>query len=233
MHRGGLLLFLLLGLIGLTLAVLLLLPEDALIIGVEKDDFGNLAYLAMIALMIAASFRLRGTSVSKQARDIAIWLVLGLVLVAGYTLKDDLFPLWQRVKSALVPGLPVNLPDKRVHVARSRTGEFAIKASVNGTAVGFIFDTGASSVVLTYDDARKSGFQPERLTFGIPVRTANGQTAAAPITIGRIAVGSIVRENVPGLVANRDDLHASLLGMSFMRELQGFSVDGDTLELRD
>ena len=142
-------------------------------------------------------------------------------------------PIWQRITASLNPGQPVSFADNRVQIARGKTGDFIVKASVNNQDIDFLFDTGANAVVLTYDDAIRSGFTPERLTFSVRVDTANGQTTAAPIRIGKIQIGSIVRENIRGLIANKQDLKSSLLGMTFMNELSGFSVSGDTLVFKD
>jgi len=87
--------------------------------------------------------------------------------------------------------------------------------------------------VLTYDDAIEAGFSPEKLSFGITVSTANGTTQTAPIRIGVLQVGSIRRENVRGLIAQKGDLRTSLLGMTFMDTLSSFQVSGDTLEFKN
>lgn len=217
----------------LTLVILLVLPNGSTVFGLKDQQFANLSYLAILGLLIASGFTLRGLKFSKVLRDIGIWLLAGLLLIAGYTFKDDLKPVWQRITASLNPGQPVILDDNRVQIARGKSGDFIVKAMVNAQDIDFLFDTGANAVVLTYDDAIRAGFTPDRLNFSVSVDTANGQTTAAPIRIGSIQIGSIVRKNVRGLIANKQDLKSSLLGMTFMNELTGFSVAGDTLELRD
>jgi aspartyl protease family protein len=48
-----------------------------------------------------------------------------------------------------------------------------------------------------------------------------------------VAVGDIVRKNMPLLVAEDGRLGQSLLGMNFIGTLSGFDVRGDRLVLRD
>ena len=64
-----------------------------------------------------------------------------------------------------------------------------------------VLDTGASSVVLTHDAAVAAGLPVEMIHYTVSVDTANGRAQAAPVTLDRIAVGSIVERQVPALIA--------------------------------
>ncbi|MCP6757001.1 TIGR02281 family clan AA aspartic protease, partial [Klebsiella pneumoniae] len=76
-------------------------------------------------------------------------------------------------------------------------------------------------------DAERAGFDTQALVFNIPVSTANGTTNAARVVADDIAVGDIVRRNVPLLVVPSGQLGQSLLGMNFIGTLSGFDVRGD------
>jgi aspartyl protease family protein len=95
-----------------------------------------------------------------------------------------------------------------------------------------VLDTGASSVVLTRDDAKAAGLPLEVLAYTANIDTANGRTRAAPVTLDRIAVGGLVERSVEALVAQPGQLKTSLLGMSFLNRLQSWEVRGDRLLLR-
>ena len=95
-----------------------------------------------------------------------------------------------------------------------------------------IFDTGASSVVLTHAAAKAAGLPLEVLNYSVNVDTANGRTRAAPVTLATIAVGGIVEREVSALIAQPGQLRVSLLGMSFLNRLAGWEVRGDRLVLR-
>jgi aspartyl protease family protein len=116
-----------------------------------------------------------------------------------------------------------------VVVNRRLSGEFAIAGRVNGARVTFLFDTGASAVVLTAEDARRAGVETSRLIFDVPVATANGGAMAAEARLDRISVGPVVMRNVPALVARRGTLDESLLGMSFLERLKSYTVERDRL----
>ena len=70
------------------------------------------------------------------------------------------------------------------------------------------------------------------LQYTANVDTANGRTRAAPVTLDRITVGSIVERSVPALIAQPGALRTNLLGMSFLNRLESWEVRGDKLLLR-
>src|SRR6202012_2189259 len=93
-------------------------------------------------------------------------------------------------------------------------------------------DTGASSVVLTRDDAKKAGLPLEVLNYSVNIDTANGRARAAPVTLDRIAIGGLEERAIEALVAQPGQLKMSLLGMSFLNRLQSWQVSEDRLTLQ-
>lgn len=231
--RGNLILPLILAAIGTLLIILVFFPGASQSVGLEDDQLGRMGYLAAVLMLLASGLSLRDFKARQFLRDAGIWLLLGLVLVVGYSFKDQLSPLFSQTVASLSPGTPAETGNGRVVIKRNQSNDFVVKSNVNNVAIDFIFDTGASAVVLTYNDAIKAGFSPEKLSFGITVSTANGTTQTAPISIGVLQVGSISRENVHGLIAQQGDLRTSLLGMTFMDTLTSFQVTGDTLEFKN
>ncbi len=117
-------------------------------------------------------------------------------------------------------------------MARTGAGDFAIAAEINGARVHMVLDTGASSVVLTQDDAKTAGLPLDLLDYSVSIDTANGRTRAAPVTLDRIAIGSLEEKSVDALVVQPGQLKTSLLGMSFLNRLQSWQVNGDRLVLK-
>ena len=73
----------------------------------------------------------------------------------------------------------------------SADGHFYANATVDGVAVRFLVDTGASSITLSAADARRVGFDPEALDYFLPVTTASGAALAARVTLDEVRLGSI------------------------------------------
>ena len=85
-------------------------------------------------------------------------------------------------------------PAPAVQIARGKAGEFALHAKINGVKAPMVIDTGATSVVLTWETAKAIGLPIEMLEYNVDVETAGGHTKAARLTLDRLAVGRPRRE---------------------------------------
>jgi aspartyl protease family protein len=123
-------------------------------------------------------------------------------------------------------------PTRAVLIARGRSGEFALRAKINGVVAPMVVDTGATSVVLTYETAQAAGLPLELLEYDVNLETAGGHTRAARLTLDRLAIGKLVERSVPALVVPQGQMKTNLLGMSFLDRLESFEVHADRLMLR-
>lgn len=110
-------------------------------------------------------------------------------------------------------------------------GHYWADADVDGTHVKFMVDTGASTVALTYRDAQRIGLDPDALDYAWRVGTAGGDVMGASVLLERIRIGQVEVENVEAMVL-RDGLRQSLLGMTFLGELESYEFRRRNLILR-
>src|SRR5215212_1820527 len=226
------LLWVLLLLLGIGALVLVLRHDQGTIAGLETGDFASLVYkIALLIFIGGAVLALLRERIAEAFQAAAFWVVIGLLLAVGYTYRHDLRDIGERVLAELLPGRAVSRGGV-VEIARGNRGEFQVTAQINGARVATVYDTGASAVVLTQEAAKAAGLPLDFLNYSVPVETANGRARAAPVTLDRIAIGSIVERNVPALIAQPGQLRTSLLGMSFLNRLQSSEVRGDRLVLR-
>ncbi len=122
-------------------------------------------------------------------------------------------------------------PDHAVQIPRRQGGEFALHAKINGVSAPMVIDTGATSVVLTWETAKAIGLPLDMLEYNVDVETAGGHTKAARLTLDRLAVGKLVERSVPALVVPRGQMKTNLLGMSFLDRLESWGVQADKLKL--
>jgi aspartyl protease family protein len=198
----------------------------------SSPDFSLLAYkIALLAFVAGTMLTLYRERFTQAIRAVTLWVLFGLILVAAYSYRFELHAIGERMLADLLPGHTVS-HGRTVAVARTNGGDFAITAEINGARVAMVLDTGASSVVLTRDDAKAAGLPLEVLQYTVNIDTANGRTRAAPVTLDRIAIGSLTERSVDALVAQPGQLKTSLLGMSFLNRLRSWEVSGDRLLLR-
>jgi aspartyl protease family protein len=195
------------------------------------SDFASLAYtIALLVLAAGVIFTLYRVF-AQAIRVVILWVLFGVLLAAAYSYRSELRETGDWLLAKLVSGHVVSR-GRTVTLGRTGAGDFAIRAEINGARVAMVFDTGASSIVLTHDDAKAAGLPLELLDYTVDIDTANGRARAAKVTLDRIAIGSLVERSVDALVAQPGQLQTSLLGMSFLNRLQKWEVSGDRLFLR-
>lgn len=118
-----------------------------------------------------------------------------------------------------------------VRVRADPQGHFIVNAAINGRPITLVADTGATLVVLSFEDAERLGLSPRSLDFTGLAQTANGVSRIAPVTLDRVRVDRITLYGIQAAVAERGALPGNLLGMSFLGKLSRFEMKGDELVL--
>ena len=166
-----------------------------------------------------------------MSRALLVLVILLATAVAVVAYNDPIrFVL---AKSAVSDMLrPRTAPIRAVQVSRSQGGEFALQMKINGVSAPMVIDTGATSVVLTWETAKAAGLPLELLEYDVDLETAGGHTRAARLTLDRLSVGKLVERSVPALVVPHGQMKTNLLGMSFLNRLESWEVRADSLMLR-
>ncbi len=238
---------------GLTL---LFRDQAQVLSGLDDSQFSRgliaATLLAFIGLSVLAGYRGR---LAILARHTGIWALMVTCLAGGYFYKNEVAEIAHRVTSELLPpadqqqtidtrpttdgkagdgkaGDGKTTEGKTVRIRRRADGHFVARAKVGAGTVSALVDTGASTVVLSASDAKAIGLAIDRLSYTVPVQTANGIAYAAAVRLNQVSIGSIVLDGVDALVARPGALKESLLGISFLRRLRSYEFSGDFLMLR-
>jgi len=196
----------------------------------------NVAFIirlfAILAFVSSGLLFARRIKLGEFARNLAIWLAVAAVLLLGFAYQDQIRDAAARVRAELVPGYAASggAPGVLV-VTRSRDGHFHVIGKANGTRIEFLVDTGASDIVLSPADARRLGIDVASLDFTRRYATANGSVWGAPYRLASLTIGDIRLSDVPVSI-NRADMAKSLLGMSFLKSVDSFEIQGRKLYLR-
>ena len=197
-----------------------------------EQDRVRLVYLLLLLVLVSSSIlagrRLRLRGVAKAA---ALWVVIVAVVALGLTYRLELGAIGERVASEFLPHRGTVLGEDEVRFPVGADGHFRIEALIDGTRIRFLVDTGASDIVLSPDDARRIGFDPDTLRFTGVAETANGRVRTAAVRLGSIEIGPIRFDDLPASV-NEAAMRGSLLGMSFLERLRSFEIRDGALILR-
>ena len=190
----------------------------------DSEQFPRLVYLLLLLTAVGGWFIAENrTAIGKSLRMFLAWGLIFLGVVAVYGLWDD-------IRRDIVPRQSVISDGSSIHVPRGRGGHFFLQVDVNGTPVDFIVDTGATEVVLSLEDARRAGFDPDNLAFLGTARTANGPVKTAFATADVMSLGPVRFERVR-VAVNSGDMDDSLLGMSFLSRFERLEISDEGLIL--
>ncbi len=124
-----------------------------------------------------------------------------------------------------------NTGGRRVSIERDDAGHFVGDFKFNGRKIEGLVDTGATAVAINLSTARRIGVSVSASDMTQIVRTANGETRAAIVTIDRLDIGRISVNNVQAIVLEDSALGGVLIGMSFLNRLNKYQVDGNAMLL--
>lgn len=190
----------------------------------DSFDTGRLIYLILLGLMVAGWFFAQGrASWNKTLQHAAVWLFIFLGAIAA-------FGLWGDISQTVKPRQAVFAVENRIVVPRSPNGHYYIDTTVNGAAVRFVLDTGASALVLTQDDARRAGLEPSKLDYFSRAMTANGEVRTAPVRLESLTLGSVTDTNIAAVV-NGGEMSESLMGMEYLQRWGRIEIAGNRLTL--
>lgn len=175
----------------------------------SEDQIGHLIYLTVLGAALLTFFLVKGKlNLNKMAQQMAAWVLIFFATIAA-------IGLWEDVRSTVLPRQSVFGEEGRIELPRAEDGHYYVTLDVNGTSTRFVVDTGASSMVLTAQDAQRVGLRTEDLVFLSSAMTANGSVQTAPVTLDSVALGPIVDNRMPAYV-NGGEMDTSLLGMTYL-----------------
>ena len=125
-------------------------------------------------------------------------------------------------------GAPSDGGGTQIVLSADGRGHFFTGGSVNGKAVRFVVDTGATFVSMGAEQARSLGVDVANGERGVS-STANGHVTAYKVKLASVRVGDVQLYDIDGLVSEQP-MPAILLGNSFLTRFQ-MKRDNDTMTL--
>lgn len=118
-------------------------------------------------------------------------------------------------------GIQASASEKaEVIISPNAMNQFLTNGMINGRVVEFLVDTGANTVSMNRQDAKRLGIDYRRLGTPGYSSTANGTIRNWHVLLDKVKVGGIVVSSVDATIRDTDDPIPLLLGMSFLGRIK-------------
>ena len=178
----------------------------------DGETLARVGYLAIILVALGGWVMVEFRQRMGQALRMAMaWGLIFVGVMAGYG-------LWSDIRQDILP-IQAIAADGTVEVPRAEDGHYYLTLSINGTAVPFMVDTGASGMVLAGVDAERLGIDPASLRFLGEASTANGVVRTAQVTLPTVRLGPFENRDFRAYVTE-GKMDQSLLGMDYLGQFR-------------
>ena len=203
--------------------------------------------LAAAALLACGTAFAQTVSMSGSLGDKALLMIDGAprtvaagatvqgVKLIGVTGSDAVVEVKGRRVTLQLGGAQVNIggaPSQgggtQIVLAGDSAGHFFTGGSINGKAVRFLVDTGATYVSMGVNEAERLGIDYRAGRRGV-TNTANGAMAVYKVALASVRVGDVLVYDVEALVG-QSPMDQVLLGNSFLTRFQ-MKRENDTMTL--
>jgi aspartyl protease family protein len=197
---------------------------------VSGDETAQLTAAILMLVLVGSSLAARQLPIGQAVRLALAWLLIFAVIFVGYSFRDELIGAGRRVTGNLFDG-GGRTEGGTLRVPMAEDGHFWVRATVNGTKLRFLIDSGATTTSLSTAAARSAGVAIDESGFPVMLETANGPAQARRARIEQMSVGPIRTRDLAVLVSPGLG-STNLLGMNFLSSLESWRVEGRTLVLQ-
>jgi aspartyl protease family protein len=180
-------------------------------------------------VLVISSLVAQKLPIGKAIKMALAWIGIFGASFVLFLFKDEGREVWRRA-TVEISGDAGQVEGTTLRLRREEDGHYWVRASVNGTPVRFMIDSGATTTTLSQASAQAAGLKPSG-GFPVLVDTANGTVELQRAEIDALAVGSTVQRNAKVLIGSEGLGDTNLLGMSFLSTLKSWRVEGATLIL--
>src|SRR5262245_47499302 len=183
-------------------------------------------YILMAMMLVIGALMSRREPIAKLLTMALAWVAIFAAGFILFTFRDNFGWVAQRLRSEAL-GTPV-IQGRETRIPMAIDGHFWVEGRINGVAVKFLVDSGATMTTIDRETAIRAGVSVAQRSDQY-VRTGNGIIRVTSGQAQDLKVGGIARRNIGVQVADNDNLN--VLGMNFLSSLDRWGVEGRWLVL--
>ena len=194
------------------------------------EETASLVYGLLLLVLVGSALVSRTLPIGQTLKMAMGWVGIFALIFLLVSFRPEMKMIWQRVTGELgfdskpvISGAPMTL-------RKSEDGHFWVTAEVNGHAVRFLVDSGATVTAMSTNAARDAGVETGGLGLKTVIEAANGIVEADRATISDLQVGSLQMQDHDVLMSDALG-DTNLLGMNFLSELESWRVEGNSMIL--
>jgi aspartyl protease family protein len=196
----------------------------------DGDQALSFVYLIGCLVLVASGLLVRRAPIGQTLKMALAWVLIFAAGFAVFALRDDFRALGGRILAEVSGEAAQQIKGGELRIRASEDGHFWIDGEVNGRAVRFLVDSGATVTTLTRATATRAGVAPSG-GFGVMVDTANGTTVVDRGRAASLKIGPIERTGLAVHISSTLG-DTNVLGMNFLSTLSAWGVEGRTLVLK-
>lgn len=195
-----------------------------------EDQNLNLIFAIGALVLVGSALFSRRIGLGEMVRSALAWVAIFAVFIVAFTYKDELMGVWYRVAGELTGTSQQTIVGSTLRIKQSADGHFWVNASVNGSPVLFLVDSGATTTAMNLKTARATGVEIDEDGFPSFVSTANGEVEVRRGRIQSLDLDLMATTDFPVIVAEEFG-DTNVLGMNFLSAMKSWRVEGQEMVL--
>ena len=193
------------------------------------EDGPSLIWGVICILLLVSSLVARRLSLGEVAKAALAWMAIFAALFAIFSFRFEFIGIWERVKADISGTAGQSISSEAIELRRQDDGHYWLLVDINGKAVRFMVDSGATMTAINATTAKEVGVEADG--YPIILSTANGRVAAKRGNVRSLVVGPHRIEN-HAVVVSESFGDVNLLGMNFLNSMQSWRVEANVMILQ-
>ncbi len=193
------------------------------------EDGPSLIWGVICILLLVSSLAARRLSLGEVAKAALAWMAIFAALFAIFSFRFEFIGIWERVKADISGTAGQSISGEAIELRRQDDGHYWLLVDINGKAVRFMVDSGATMTAINATTAKEVGVESDG--YPIILSTANGRVAAKRGNVRSLVVGPHRIEN-HAVVVSESFGDVNLLGMNFLNSMQSWRVEANVMILQ-